>query len=183
MLDQNKNKGTPRPYLRNINVRWFSVDTSDVLEMRIEDSEVERYGVKKGDLLICEGGYPGRASIWTNDEEIFFQKALHRVRFADEVHGRLLMYYLFMTDQTGALKESFSGTGIQHFTRQALARFQMPIPSPEVASEMVDRIEAMRQTTIDLAKIYENKLQSLDDLRQALLQKAFAGALTCRLVP
>jgi len=57
MLDKNKNKGTPRPYLRNLNVRWFTVDTSDLLEMRITDAEVERYTVRKGDLLICEGGY------------------------------------------------------------------------------------------------------------------------------
>jgi type I restriction enzyme, S subunit len=59
MLDKNKNKGTLRPYLRNLNVRWFTVDTSDLLEMRITDAEVERYTVKKGDLLICEGAIPG----------------------------------------------------------------------------------------------------------------------------
>ena len=26
MLDQNKNKGTPQPYLANVNVRWGSFD-------------------------------------------------------------------------------------------------------------------------------------------------------------
>ena len=34
MLDKAKNKGTPRRYLRNINVRWFDFDLSDLLEMR-----------------------------------------------------------------------------------------------------------------------------------------------------
>ncbi len=37
MLDKAKNKGTPRPYLRNANVRWFGFDLSDLLHMRVED--------------------------------------------------------------------------------------------------------------------------------------------------
>jgi len=81
MLDRNKNRGEPKPYLRNLNVRWFDFDLSDVLEMRFEKEEVDRYSAVKGDLLICEGGYPGRAAIWERDEPIFFQKAIHRVRF------------------------------------------------------------------------------------------------------
>jgi len=81
MLDKAKNRGEPRPYLRNLNVRWFDFDLTDVLEMRFLPSEVERYTVRKGDVVVCEGGYPGRAAIWERDEPIFFQKALHRVRF------------------------------------------------------------------------------------------------------
>ena len=31
----------------------------------------------KGDLVICEGGEPGRCAVWETDDRIFFQKALH----------------------------------------------------------------------------------------------------------
>ncbi len=178
MLDKNKNKGTPRLYLRNLNVRWFNVDTSDLLEMRITDTEVERYTVKKGDLLICEGGYPGRCAIWNDGDEMFFQKALHRVRFEHSVHGRLLMYFLFMADQNGTLREHFSGAGIQHFTGQALAKFEMPFPSEAVAMGVISKIEAMQQRSLELESMLQQKLRDLDDLRQSLLQKAFAGGLT-----
>lgn len=178
MLDKNKNKGTLRPYLRNLNVRWFTVDTADLLEMRITDAEVERYTVRKGDLLICEGGYPGRSSIWEQDEEIFFQKALHRVRFEDEAYSRLLMYYLFMSHQSGALQKHCSGAGIQHFTGQSLAKFEMPFPTLDVAKEMIGKIEEMQRISTELEGHFQQKLQDLDDLRQSLLQKAFAGELT-----
>jgi type I restriction enzyme, S subunit len=60
MLDKNKNRGQLKPYLRNLNVRWFEFDLSDVLEMRFEKGEKDRYSAIKGDVLICEGGYPGR---------------------------------------------------------------------------------------------------------------------------
>ena len=178
MLDKNKNQGTLKPYLRNINVRWFSIDTSNLLEMKIKDTETERYSVNKGDLLICEGGYPGRSAIWNREEAIFFQKALHRVEFEHKAHSKLLMLYLFLQDQIGALHEHFTGTGIQHFTGKALAKFQMPFPDPSVAQEITDRIEVIQRSSNLLQANYRTKLQDLDDLRQSLLQKAFAGELT-----
>ena len=36
MLDKQKNRGALQPYLRNVNVRWFSFDLNDLKEMRFE---------------------------------------------------------------------------------------------------------------------------------------------------
>ncbi len=117
MLDKQKNKGTPRPYLRNLNVRWFDFDRSDILEMRFEDYEAERYQAQKGDLIVCEGGYPGRAAIWQDEEPIYLQKALHRMRFHEPERAKWVLYWLHFKDLNGSLSEEFSGTGIQHFTK------------------------------------------------------------------
>ena len=46
----------------------------------------------KGDLVICEGGEPGRCAVWETDDRIFFQKALHRVRFTDDSTPKFYMY-------------------------------------------------------------------------------------------
>jgi restriction endonuclease S subunit len=132
MLDKAKNKGEPRPYLRNLNVRWFDFDLSDLLEMRFLPEEAGRYTAIKGDLLICEGGYPGRAAIWNRDYPIYFQKALHRVRFHQPEHNKWFLYYLQALDLAGTLKKHFNGSGIQHFTGEALAEFEVPLaPLPE----------------------------------------------------
>ena len=56
MLDQNKNKGDYQPYLANVNVRWGSFDLDNLPQMRFLESEEERYGLKYGDILVCEGG-------------------------------------------------------------------------------------------------------------------------------
>lgn len=86
MLDKAKNTGTQIPYLRNVNVRWFSFDLSDVAEMLATESEIETLAVKTGDLFICEGGEPGRCAIWTQpDTRMIFQKALHRFRPNEKV--------------------------------------------------------------------------------------------------
>lgn len=178
MLDRKKNKGVMRPYLRNLNVRWFNVDTLDVLEMRIEDHEAERYEVRKGDLLICEGGYPGRAAIYDSDDTIYFQKALHRVRFKDPNLSKVLMYWLYVEDRLGRLKSHFSGTGISHFTGKALAAYQMPVAAEDVTSNVVSRIDSSWADTRKLVSAYEEKLADIAVLRQSLLQQAFSGQLT-----
>ncbi len=128
MLDKVKNKGEPRPYLRNLNVRWFDFDLTDVLEMRFLPDEKAKYTVTKGDLVVCEGGYPGRAAIWDRDQPIYFQKALHRVRFYEPQHAKWYLFYLHYLDLNGTLKKHFNGAGIQHFTGESLARFEIPLP-------------------------------------------------------
>jgi type I restriction enzyme, S subunit len=175
MLDKAKNRGTPRPYLRNINVRWFGVDLSDLLEMPFLPTEAEKYTAVRGDVLICEGGYPGRAAIWNEDYPIYFQKALHRVRFQQPDLNKWFVYFLYSQDASGQLKRHFSGTGIQHFTGQGLARFKMPVPPLPVMRRAVAIFDALSEEVDRLACIYERKLDALEALKQSLLQQAFTG--------
>ena len=178
MLDKSKNTGTPRPYLRNLNVRWFDFDLSDMLEMKFEDHEFDRYTARRGDVLICEGGYPGRAAIWQKDEPIHFQKAVHRVRFDNPNLSEWFVYYLYYSDVTGDLRAHFSGTGIQHFTGRALAKFPLPIPPSE---ELSNSLAALRRAT-HMLEVVEKKLadqrDDLDALRRSVFARAFRGELT-----
>ena len=178
MLDKKKNKGIPRPYLRNLNVRWFHTNLDDLLEMKIEDSEIERYEVQKGDLLISEGGYPGRASIWEEDEPIFFQKAIHRVRAKNKMHNRWIMYFLYHSHKSNGLKDYFTGAGIQHFTGSSLKRFKLPIAPQKEMEFYLERFESLYEGVCSLEELFQTKLTALTELKQSILQKAFAGELT-----
>lgn len=81
MLDKQKNQGQLTPYLRNINIRWFSFDLSDIAKMLATEEDIMQFSIRKGDLFICEGGEPGRCAVWKDKEyRLIFQKALHRFR-------------------------------------------------------------------------------------------------------
>jgi len=139
--------------------------------------ESGKYTAIKGDVLICEGGYPGRAAIWDEDYPIYFQKALHRVRFHEPEHNKWFLFYLYSQESSGELKQHFSGTGIQHFTGAALAKLEIPLPPlPEIHSA-VARFEELQTETQRLATIYQQKLAALDELKQSLLHQAFSGVL------
>jgi restriction endonuclease S subunit len=173
MLDKAKNKGTPQPYLRNVNVRWFSFDLSDLREMRFIDEESEKFTAVKGDVLICEGGYPGRAAIWQEDYPIYFQKAIHRVRFHESERNQWFLHYIHFQEITGQLQQYYTGTGIQHFTGEALARLKIPLPPlPEQR-----RIVAVLDEAFDgiaTAKAHaEKNLQNARALFESHLQAVF----------
>ncbi len=115
MLDKGKNKGKMMPYLRNINVQWFKVNTEDLKEMPFEYHELEKYRVERGDTVVCEGGYPGQAAIWEKNDPIMFQKALHRVRFVLRAFNpSLFVCFLKLADSAGFLENYFTGSGIKH---------------------------------------------------------------------
>ena len=62
-LDKSKNKGDEVPYLCSINVNWGQIDLEKVKTLKLEESEKTKYLLKKGDLLICEGGDVGRGRV------------------------------------------------------------------------------------------------------------------------
>ena len=174
MLDKAKNKGEPKPYLRNLNVRWFDFDLSDVLEMRFLPEESARYTAVKGDVLICEGGYPGRAAIWEQDEPIYFQKALHRVRFDEPERSKWFLYYLLAKDLDGTLKNHFNGAGIQHFTGEALAQFDVPVPPLPEQQRIVGILDEAFDGIATAKANAEKNLQNARALFESHLQSVFA---------
>ena len=144
ILNKAKNKGTLRKYLRNINVRWFDFDLSDLLEMRFEDSELPEFALRFGDVMICEGGEPGRAAVWdARETDIYFQKAIHRVRFLDFVDSEFFVKALRASADDGRLAKYFTGTGIKHFTGKGLAAYLFPLPPLAEQRRIVAKVDEL----------------------------------------
>ena len=177
MLDSEKNIGVPRRYLRNINVRWHSFDLSDLSEIPIEENEVDKYSLRKGDLVICEGGEPGRCAVWDSDDVIFYQKALHRVRFTDSSNPKFYMYYLWYAAQTGQLKSLFTGTGIKHLTGQSLVKVLVPTAERITQDSIVNEIETHLSVCDSIEQTVDIALQQAEAMRQRILKDAFEGRL------
>ena len=177
MLDKEKNVGVPRPYLRNINVRWFGFNLDDLLEMRIEESEIDKYSIRKGDLVICEGGEPGRCAVWENNGNIFYQKALHRVRFTDGSNPKFYLYFFWYAAQIGQIKPFFTGTGIKHLTGQSLVKVLVPTTDRKTQDIIVNEIEARLSVCDSIEKTVDIALQQAYAMRQSILKQAFEGEL------
>ena len=170
MLDVAKNKGSLRPYLRNINVRWGTFDLSDTLEMRFEDNELERYSICYGDLVMCEGGEPGRCAVWKSEEVVFYQKALHRVR-AIEILPEYLYYVIRRFIISNQYEKYYTGTTIKHLTGQSLRMLPIPLPPLNEQKlivehlqriiEEIDKIEMRKTEAFSLVSLAKSKILDL----------------------
>lgn len=170
MLDKNKNKGSFRPYLANINVRWGSLDLQDLREMRFEDRELERYGLRSGDIVMCEGGEPGRCVIW-NDQVpgMMIQKALHRIRPTEEVDGQFLYYTLFHTGRSGGLDQYFTGATIKHLPGEQLAKVEVRLPPLPTQR----RIASILGAYDDLIEVNRRRIAVLEEMARGLFEEWF----------
>jgi type I restriction enzyme S subunit len=168
MLDAKKNKGKYQPYLGNSNVRWGAFDLADLAEMRFEPHEEERYGLAPGDLVVCEGGAPGRCAIWASPEVgMKIQKALHRIRPKATLNKYYLYYWFCHASKAGLLDPHFTGTTIKHLTGRAISALEIPLPPVETQAAMVDvlkslddRITLLRETNATLEAIAQALFKS-----------------------
>ena len=170
MLDQRKNKGKPRTYLGNVAVRWGSINIDPTQTMLFEDHELEKYSLKKNDIVICEGGEPGRCAIWKSNDTILIQKALHRVRVNAEIADPLYVYY-YITHlaKSHLLEPLFTGSTIKHLPRERLVSIEIRLPDLSKQKQISSIL-----TTID-DKRYTNSLinDNLEQQAKALYKSWF----------
>jgi len=177
MLDKKKVEGIPLRYLRNINVRWGCFNLSDLLEMPFKAEEKERYSVKKGDLIICEGGEPGRCAIWDKDTDIMYQKALHRVRPFYGILNQYLSFVLMQYSNSGYLEKYYTGSTIKHLTGESLSSILVPIPSYNEQRQIVCEIGKWF-TFVDSIDESKVSLQSIiEQAKSKVLELAISGKL------
>ncbi|MET3904716.1 restriction endonuclease subunit S [Paenarthrobacter sp. 4246] len=176
MLDKKAQTGERSfKYLRNANVQWFEIDTSDLLEMDFSPSDQAEFALRRGDVLVCEGGEPGRAAIWRDQEkDCYFQKALHRVRPDLEViDPQYLVHLLWSLAKGGGLKDHVTVSTIAHLTGEKLKRMRIPVPPLELQQTFATRVAAVER----LKETHRKHLGELDALFTSLQSRAFKGEL------
>ncbi|MEV8419634.1 restriction endonuclease subunit S [Streptomyces niveus] len=177
MLNQESGRGSDlAPYLRNTNVQWDRITTDDLLLMNFPPEEHQRYAVRSGDLLVCEGGEPGRAAVWDGRvSEIYYQKALHRVRPRGYSSPRWLFYCLRAATTQNVFAVEGNATTISHLTGEQLRAHRFPFPRRSVQDRLVAQLdrEALRQA--DLNAALHRQLTLLAERRQALITAAVTG--------
>ena len=93
-LNSSKSEGTILTYITTSNVYWDRFELDNLKSMPFTESEIEKCTVRKGDLLVCEGGDIGRAAIWNRNEDIRIQNHIHRLRPYDKINCQFYYYIL-----------------------------------------------------------------------------------------
>ena len=176
-LDKSRNTGKVYPYLCAINVKWNDFDLSVVKTIRLEDNEKERYQVLKGDLLICEGGDVGRSAIWDSDEPIYYQNALHRVRFLGNIVANFYLYLIWCYKNHNWIDDICNGVTIKHFTQDKINALYFPLPPVAEQQRIVAEIKRWF-SLIDIIETGKDDLQTtIKQAKSKILDFAIHGKL------
>ena len=180
-LDKAKNTGDLQPYLCSINVYWNGISLEKVKEARFEENELSKYLLQKGDLLICEGGDVGRSSVWEHDVTMYYQNALHRVRFYQNINPYFYKYLIECYKGMGIIDRFSKGVTIKHLVQNSLNAMWLPFPPLAEQKRIVAKIEEL----LPYINRYEQAWSKLErfnsrfpeDMKKSLLQYAIQGKL------
>ncbi|MEU3818828.1 restriction endonuclease subunit S [Streptomyces sp. NPDC030392] len=178
MLNQERSQGQHmRPYLRVANVQWDWIDVSDLAMMDFPPEEQARYRLKPGDLLVNEGGsWPGRAAIWNGEiPEMYYQKALHRIRARGAELPRWLYYCLVAAERLRVFQVQGNTSTMTHLTREQLRPQRFPFPEPDVQGDLVAQLDRAASRDSEVRRLLDSQLALLTERRQALITAAVTG--------
>ena len=152
----------------------------------IDKSTKERlaaYVLSEGDIVIARRGEIGRCAVigkendgWICGTGCFFVKPL------SDVNSDFLAHLLRSNEYREKLESVATGATMKNISNKSLSNLIVRIPSLENQISILKQVSGLKQQTLKLETIYQQKLAALIDLKQSILQKAFTGELTTDMV-
>jgi type I restriction enzyme, S subunit len=169
---------TSVPYMRVANVQDGHLVLDDVTSITVSEDDARRYLLRRGDVLLTEGGDPdklGRGAVWHGEvPNCIHQNHIFRVRVSSE----LLPDYISALIGSQRGKRYFLGaakqtTGIASINMTQLKAFPALLPPREMQQRYVDVLQRMQN-----AREHQRAAAAgLGALLGSLVQLAFRGEL------
>ena len=176
-LNSNKDTGELTPYLCSINIHWTCINLEEVKKARFTKEEQRKYILLKNDLLVCEGGDIGRCFIWDLPIPMYYQNALHRIRFYNEINPFFFKFAIEYYKNIHILDKYSKGVTIKHLTKTALHSICFPLPPLSEQRRIVEKIEELLALVNDL-ETNKTDLQSyIKQAKSKVLEMAIRGEL------
>lgn len=168
--------GVDFPYLRVANVFDNHIDTSDVLEMKFTDTELKRYTLEPGDILLNEGQslhLVGRNARYLGDPSTYcFQNTLIRFRAresTDQDYAFALMQFLFSKGRFSEI--ATQTTSVAHLGSSRFAAVLVPVPSFKEQQE----IGRLHNSLLKTEARQKSQLGRLQSTKSALMSDLLTG--------
>jgi type I restriction enzyme S subunit len=157
-------------------------DTNKMVDEETQQ-RLSAYALQQGDIVIARRGEIGRCAVvkphqagWVCGTGCFF------IRPKTVVHPEFIAHLIRSHDYRKELERQSSGATMANLSNTTLSNFRVSIPPLAEQHLILDQIADLQQQCRQVETIYQQKLKALAELKQSLLQKAFAGELTARAI-
>ena len=143
-------------------------------ETRYDGPFSHDYIVSAGDYLIGMDG-EFRCYEWKGEPALLNQRVCRLQGFSAALESRFVFYGInkFLKD----IEDVTGYTTVKHLSSKSILGIQMPVPPLDEQKRIVVRLDQMRVKTAEMVAAYDAKLQAAKNLRQSILEAAFAGVL------
>lgn len=171
------------PYLRVANVQDGYLKLDEIKEIAIDVNLIERYSLRKGDVLFTEGGdYDklGRGTVWNNE----IPGCLHQNHVFAVRPNTSILFDCFLAYQSNSrygkkyfLSCSKQTTNLASINSTQLKNFPVLLPSLPEQHEIVRLIDDLLARERSAQQAAEQALASIDLMKKSILARAFRGEL------
>ncbi len=130
-----------------------------------------------GDVLLTKDGSLGRVAV-VERNGICVNQSVAVLRPRAEVEPGFLKHLLSSSFYQKQMIADAGGTTIKHIYISRVVKMKVSIPDRSIQQQVVSETEDFYSQTANLEALYNTKLAALAELKQSILQKAFAGELT-----
>lgn len=135
--------------------------------------------IQPGDLVFClRGATIGKTAFVEPYEIGAIASSLMIIRAGEQISERYAYYFLTSELGKAEIDRFIGGAAQPNLAGASVGKFRVPLPPREMQDQTVESLDLLKGQCGRLEEHYIDQLHSLDDLRQSLLQKAFAGELT-----
>lgn len=170
------------PYLRVANVYANRLDLTDVREIGVTDSEVEKLLLKENDLLVVEGNgsrdQVGRIARWDGSvDPCLHQNHVIKVRLQEPKIAQWVLYWLLSQSGRQIIeKQARTSTGLYNLSTGKVANLPIPLPPLIEQTLILKRVDMLIVLCGMLeAEIKQSRSQA-ENLLRAVLKEAFTPA-------
>lgn len=168
------------PYLRVANVQRGYVDISHLKELAVPKSEIEKYALEEGDLVMIEGGdwdKVGRCAIWNGEvKPCIHQNHIFRLRFYGSISNQWAELFLNSPVARRYFEScSKQTTNLASINKTQLTRLLFALPPLSEQQRIVAKVQQLLQMVNQLEKQVVHCKTQAGQLLQAVLKEAFTG--------
>ncbi len=148
---------------------------------KVSFEEFEKYKKELNErtVLVSINGTLGNVAFYNNEKVILGKSACY-FNLINGVEKAFVKYVIQSPYFLSYAHREATGATIKNVSLKSMRKFKVPLPSVEKQKELVVLLDGLSAETRRLESIYQQKLNSLAELKQSLLQKAFSGELTAK---
>lgn len=170
------NEYTYENYLCSLNVKWTGIDISSVKKMWFSPKEKLIYLLKKGDIVVTEGGSVGETAIYNGEcAPCYIQNAVHKVVGMNYNENKYFYYWMFFISLSFYLDVICNKATIAHYTKEKLLETPIIFRNLEEQRKIVKYLDNACSKLNKIVEYRKQIIEKLEEYKKSLIYEVITG--------